>query len=108
VTAFLEECAQCVIVELVGTLRAPVDTTLREKIGAVLRDDQKQIVVDLEQLSAIDAAGVGELMHVYETATEAGAVLRIAGANSRVRRLLEVAGVFNFLCGIVEHRAGGR
>jgi anti-anti-sigma factor len=93
VTAPAEECTQWTLVELHGILRAPADMTLCERVEALLRGGQRQIVLDLAPLSAIDAAGVGELIRAYNMATGAGGVMRIARAKGRVGHLLEVAGV---------------
>ena len=94
-TALVEECAQWTVVELHGTLRAPADMTLREKVEALLGGGQEQIVLDLAGVSAIDAAGIGELIRAYDTAVGAGGVVRIAGAKGRARQLLEVVGVLD-------------
>lgn len=98
-TALVEECAQWTVVELHGTLRAPADMTLREKVEALLGGGQKQIVLDLAGVSAIDAAGIGELMRAYHTTIAAGGAMRIARASGRVRLVLKFVGVLNLLSG---------
>ena len=57
----------------------------------------RRILLDLSRLLAIDASGIGELIQAYNTTTAEGGVLRIGGANGRVRRLLEITGVFELL-----------
>jgi len=68
----------------------------------MLRRGVRQIVVDLSRLSAIDAAGVGELVGTFNAARGAGGVLQVAHASRRVRHLLHVTGVLPFLAGDVE------
>jgi anti-anti-sigma factor len=99
VTALVEECTQWTIVELHGTLRAPADMTLREKVDALLGRGERQIVLDLAGISAIDAAGIGELIRAYHTTIAAGGVMRIARARGRVRLVLKFVGVLNLLSG---------
>lgn len=106
-TAVLEECTRWSVVELDGTLRAPIRMRLCEKVEALLRRGQRQIVLDLARVSAIDAAGIGELIRAYDTAVGAGGVVRIAGAKGRVRQLLEVVGVLRLLSGDRCHRGAG-
>ena len=48
-------------------------------------------------MPAIDAAGVGALVHVYNVATGADAVLRITNASGGVRDFLTRVGVFGLL-----------
>jgi anti-anti-sigma regulatory factor len=51
----------------------------------------------LSGVSSIDAAGVGELVHLFTTAAAAGGVVEIAGMSSRIRRVLDVSGVLGLL-----------
>jgi anti-anti-sigma factor len=97
VTVFLEECTPSSVLEVEGTLRAPIDMTLRQKVEALLSCGQRRIVLNLARLSDIDAAGIGELMRAYHLTSAVGGVLQIAHADRRVRQLLEVAGVLSVL-----------
>jgi anti-anti-sigma factor len=97
VTVFLEECTPSSVLEVEGTLRAPIDMTLRQKVEALLSCGQRRIVLNLARLSDIDAAGIGELMRAYHLTSAVGGVLQIAHAGRRVRQLLEVAGVLSVL-----------
>jgi len=83
--------------ELEGTLRAPATAELRHRVDALLRRGDRCIVLDLEQLSDIDAAGIGELIRAFNLARAGGAAFRLVGTRGRVRHLLEVAGVLRLL-----------
>jgi anti-anti-sigma factor len=76
-----------------GTLRMPVDGVLRSRVESLVRDGVRRVLLDLSGVSDIDAAGVGELIHIFNTAAAAGGVLEIAHMSPRVRRVLDVAGV---------------
>jgi anti-anti-sigma factor len=97
VTVFLEECTPSSVLEVEGTLRAPIDMTLRQNVEALLSCGQRRIVLNLARLSDIDAAGIGELIRAYQMTSAVGGVLQIAHADRRVRQLLEVAGVLSVL-----------
>jgi anti-anti-sigma factor len=68
----------------------------------LLASNERRILLDLAQLSDIDAAGVGELVRAFNTLKAAGGVLRITHANPHVRQLLRVAGVLGLLSGDTE------
>jgi anti-anti-sigma factor len=80
-----------------GTLRMPVDGVLRSRVESLLRNGVRRVLLDLSGVSNIDAAGVGELIHIFNAAVAAGGVLEIADMSPRVRRVLDVAGVLGLL-----------
>lgn len=96
-TVFLEECTPFSVLEVEGTLRAPIDMTFRRTVEALLRRGQRRIVLNLARLSDMDAAGIGELMRAYHMTSSAGGVLHITRRRRRVHRLLDVAGVLSVL-----------
>jgi anti-anti-sigma factor len=93
--------ARCHIIRIDGALRAPIESELMRRVNAVLRGGARRVRLDLSRLSGIDAAGVGELVVAFNAAKAAGAVLDISHPNRRVRRILEVTGVYTLLtmCG---------
>ena len=82
-----------------GPLRVPVSRTLRREVRALLRRGERAIVVDLADMSRIDAAGVGELIRAFNMATAVDGALRIANASAWVRQILELIGLFDLLSG---------
>lgn len=51
----------------------------------------KKCVIDLNQLSSIDSAGLGMLMIAFETAEKAGLDFLINKPQGQVKRLLEIS-----------------
>ena len=80
-----------------GPLRTPVTRMLRDDVGALLRQGQRRIVVDLSGVSRIDAAGVGELMRTFNMAAAVDGALRVVNATAWVREILERAHLFDLL-----------
>jgi anti-anti-sigma factor len=80
-----------------GALRTPVDGVLRSRVESLLQGDVRRVLLDLSGVPSIDAAGVGELIHLFTTAAAAGGVLEIVGMSPRVRRVLDVTGVIGLL-----------
>lgn len=95
--ATLSPCARVSIIQLDGTLRAPVDRWLSRNVQARLDRGERRIIVDLSQLTAIDAAGIGELVRALNVAAAAGGALRVVQPQARVRRLLQIAGLVEAL-----------
>ncbi len=50
----------------------------------------RTVILDFQGVSAIDSAGLGELVALHMWAQAHGSMLRITGVSSRVRRLLEL------------------
>jgi anti-anti-sigma factor len=80
-----------------GTLRSPVDEVLRSRVETLLQGGVRRVLLDLSGVTDMDAAGVGELIQIYNLAAAAGGAVEVARASGRVHRVLEVAGVLNLL-----------
>jgi anti-sigma B factor antagonist len=96
-TATFEQCTDELILAVEGTLRVPLNSGLSERVHALLLGGKRRILLDLGRLDDIDAGGIGELVRALNATNEEGGVLRIAHANRRVHRLLDVAGVLQFV-----------
>ena len=92
-----ETDSRCAMLRLEGALRAPVDVVLRERVEALLQQGVRRVLLDLSDISDIDAAGVGELIHNVNVAAAAGGAIEIACASRRVQQVLEIAGVLKLL-----------
>jgi anti-anti-sigma regulatory factor len=82
---------------LEGSLRAPIGSELRHRIESPLRRGDRLVLLDLAGVGDVDAAGVGELVHLYRMAAAVSGALQIARAGRKVRELLDRAGVFERL-----------
>ena len=80
-----------------GTLRSPIDVVLRSKVEALLYGGVRRVLLDLSDMSDIDAAGVGELIRIFNMAAAVGGGMEIAGASRHVHRMLDVSGVLTLL-----------
>jgi anti-anti-sigma factor len=96
-TTVQDRIAETAIVDVGDSLRAPVSTTLRHNVRALLSQGNRRILLNLGRVSQIDAAGVGELVRVYNMTVAANGVLRIGQTIARVRELLTRVGLFDLL-----------
>ena len=92
------------VLQVEGALRWPVGRDLRERVRSLLRRGDRHILLDLDRVSQIDAAGVGDLVRAYNMASAVDGSLRITGATGPVREVLERAGLFGLLSAAWEGR----
>jgi anti-anti-sigma factor len=62
-------------------------------VESLVQRGARRVLLDLSGVSSIDAAGVGELVHIFTTAASVGGVLEIEKMSAQVRRVLEITGV---------------
>jgi anti-anti-sigma factor len=89
-----DDDARVAIVKVDGALRAPVESRLMRRVQTVLRGGARRVLLDLSDLTGLDAAGVGELVNVLNATTAAGGKLNVMNVRPRVRRMMEAAGIF--------------
>ena len=85
------------VVRVVGPLRAPTNGNVRRQVQALLGQGQLRIVLSLAGVTDLDAAGIEELVQVYNATLAAGGALRIAHARARVRELLRRVALLDLL-----------
>jgi len=79
-----------VIIDLKGKLTlGSGDVRLRQIIRDLLDREEKCIVLNLEKVTYMDSAGVGELVASYTTATNRGADLKLLHLTAKIRDLLQ-------------------
>jgi len=86
-----------VVLRVKGSLRVPIDEGLRDGVRTLLCRGERRIVLDLGGVSAIDAAGVGQLVRAYNLTRAVNGTLQIERAAPRVREMLHRAGLFDIL-----------
>ena len=90
---------QLCVLRFEGPLRVPVSRDLRRRVREALHDDARHLVLDLERVVTIDAAGVGELVRAFNMTAAADGMLSIVHTTARVREMLERANLFDLLTG---------
>src|SRR5262245_24775628 len=81
-------------VRLQGRLGLDSSPALRDRLLAMLQGHEpKTVVVDLTEVSYIDASGVATLLEALKTARSHHGTLCLKGLQNRMARLLEVAGL---------------
>jgi anti-sigma B factor antagonist len=66
------------------------DVILREEVNKLLEADRKSILLNLDKVTYMDSAGIGELVACFKRASEAGAKLKLLNPSGRVSDLLSL------------------
>lgn len=63
---------------------------LRERVKALLAGGQKKIVLNMDNVTYIDSAGLGTLVATHHSAKSQGAGLRLSNLGSKFQEVLQV------------------
>jgi len=87
------------IVDVTGRLTlSEGEDVLREKLSELLKTGERRFVFNLNGLSVIDSAGVGEIVACYKRAADSAAVIKIAlRQDGLVRHVFKFTGLENAL-----------
>jgi len=66
------------------------DVVLREKVQGLLEGGEKSILLNLERVSYMDSAGIGELVACYKRAKEKEGVVKLLNPSGKVFDLLQL------------------
>ena len=83
------------------TVRGDIDLTtvgeLSRQLSAAARDEERDVVVDLRDVTFLDSTGVRALVDAYKEAERKGHEMSVSGARSWVAKMLELTGVAGLL-----------
>jgi len=66
------------------------DIALREAVHASLDGGNKDILINLKEVTTIDSSGIGELVSAYTTVTNRGGKLKLLRLPSKVQDILQI------------------
>ena len=73
-----------------GEIDIATAPSLRERLHGLLADDQRQIVVDLDDVGFLDSTALGVLVGVLKRARSEDGEVRIVCTQPRVRKVFEI------------------
>lgn len=77
------------IVDVSGKMVATeVQGRLKDKITSLVFQGEKQIVLNLGEVSYVDSSGLGEIIACHSSASKGGAEIKLANAGKRITDLL--------------------
>jgi anti-sigma B factor antagonist len=79
------------IVDLSGKITiGEGDIQLRDKIHELLEGGKKNLLLNMEKVSYMDSAGIGELVACYKRAREKAGTVKLLKASGKVADLLQL------------------
>ena len=79
------------IVDLSGKITiGEGDVVLRERVHELLEGGQKHVLLNLEKVSYMDSAGIGELVACYKRAKEKEGTVKLLNPSGKVYDLLQL------------------
>ena len=80
------------IVDVSGkiTLGDGGDVILKDKMQSLVQQGYKKVLLNLGDVSYVDSAGLGEIVHCYATVTNSGGALKLVNMTKRIKDLLSI------------------
>lgn len=79
------------VVEIEGRIVLGEESnSFREKVKSLLAAGKKKIVLNLQNVSYIDSAGLGTLVATFHSARSQGATLKLANLGAKFKEVLQV------------------
>lgn len=81
-----------VIVDAVGkiTMGDGGDALLTDKMRSLAQQGHRKILINLAEVTYVDSAGLGALVHAYTTVTNQGGKVKLLNATKRIKDLLSI------------------
>jgi anti-sigma B factor antagonist len=87
----IRETADAVILDMSGRVSlGDALADLRDTIREALAGDQKNILLNLAEVSYIDSSGLGQLIGSYATVTNRGGQMKLLNLQKRVNDLMQI------------------
>lgn len=80
------------IVDVSGkvTLGDGGDAMLKDKMGSLVQQGNKKVLLNLGEVSYVDSAGLGAIVQAYATLNKIGGTLKVLNATKRIKDLLSI------------------
>ena len=90
-TAKNRRVGNVMIVDLNGKITLGENTgILRDELRSLLAQGNKQIVLNMADVSYVDSAGLGELVGAYTTATNQGGSVKMLNMQGKMKDLMQI------------------
>jgi anti-sigma B factor antagonist len=94
-TARTRRVGNVAIVDLSGKITLGENTgILRDELRSVLAQGNKNIILNMNGVSYVDSAGLGELVGAYTTATNQGGAVKLLHLQGKMRDLMQITKLF--------------
>ena len=81
---------QVALVDVVGHLTFFEVGALRDSIQSLLKENRRNILLNLSGLEYLDSSGIGELARMYVSVVKQGGAMKVIGLTSKVEEVLKI------------------
>jgi stage II sporulation protein AA (anti-sigma F factor antagonist) len=85
------------ILEIKGEVDAYTAQVLDKTLVDILDQGYTRIVLDVSNMRFIASAGIRTILYAYREAVQLGGEVRLTGPSDQIRRIFEIAGLFELL-----------
>jgi len=90
-TAKARKVGSVTVVDLDGRITLGESTgALREELRSLLAAGDKRIILNMQNVSYVDSAGLGELVGAYTTATNQGGSVKLLNLQGKMKDLMAI------------------
>jgi anti-sigma B factor antagonist len=90
-SAKVRKVGEVAVVDLNGKITLGENTgILRDELRSLLSQGTKNIVLNMQDVSYVDSAGLGELVGAYTTATNQGGALKLLHLQGKMKDLMQI------------------
>jgi anti-sigma B factor antagonist len=90
-SAKVRKVGEVAVVDLNGKITLGENTgILRDELRSLLSQGTKNIVLNMQDVSYVDSAGLGELVGAYTTATNQGGALKLLHLPGKMKDLMQI------------------
>jgi anti-sigma B factor antagonist len=104
-SATIRQAGQVTVMDVRGHLTILEVGALVHSIERLLKQNRKNIVLNLNGLSYLDSSGIGELARVYSTVLKRGGEMKVIGLASRVTEVLKITGLYQVFAEFPDERS---
>ena len=81
---------QVALVDVCGHLTFFEAAALRDSVQSLLKQNRKNILLNLSGLHYLDSSGIGELARLYVAVVKHGGAIKVIGLTSKVQEVLKI------------------
>jgi anti-anti-sigma factor len=85
------------VLEVKGEVDAYTSQDLEQTLKDLRTQGHHRIVMDVSEMTFISSAGIRVILYAYQEAVKLGGGVRLVGPMDQVRRIFEIAGIFEIL-----------
>jgi anti-sigma B factor antagonist len=82
------------IVDLHGQLTSLASGVLRQTVGDLIQQGNKQIVLNVGNLAYLDSSGVGAIVNCYMSVIKQGGEMKVVGLTPKVEEVLKITQLY--------------